>query len=249
MAKGTKTKADQACETCRSLKIRCLPSSQADTCIKCANSQKHCVFLERAPRQPQRQHKPKHSSKARIVALESKIDELIAFATQSNSNKKKEALERDAGPVGHGLLTPSTSSGQTERDSPSSSGSSKDTSLCPFGRPFPSWAGYPRLNGIPCPQILFECGLSFDAAEDSLRRFRTMTSNFPFFVLPQHITALMMCKEQPFTLLAGLAAATRDKTLQKTLGHRFKTCALHAIMIDNERSLDLLNGVLIYLAW
>ncbi|KGO38225.1 Transcription factor, fungi [Penicillium expansum] len=77
-----------------------------------------------------------------------------------------------------------------------------------------------------------------------------MTSYFPFFMVPSEATVLTMCKERPFVLVAALAAATSsDKKLQKSLGDKFRTCALHTIVVNNERSLDLLNGMLVYLAW
>jgi hypothetical protein len=249
MGGGLKNKASQACETCRSLKVRCLPSSQPEKCLKCNHSKKTCVFLERPTRQPQRQHKPKYNSKSRIRALESKVDDLIALASQSQLSHELETSQHDLGLLGHELFTSSISSSHEERDSTSNIGHSSNSNSNTFSGSLDDWAGYPQLNGISCHELLLECGLSIDAADESLKRFRAMASYFPFFVLPSHATVLTMCKEQPFALLAALAAATPDKRLQKALGHKFKTCALHAVMIDNERSLDLLNGLLVYLAW
>lgn len=247
MGEGSKNKASQACEICRSLKVRCLPSSQPDTCLKCVNSKKTCVFLERQPRQP-RQRQPKHSSKARIRALESKVDNLLAIASQSKLSHGKGPSQREVGLLENGLSTYSSSSG--EQDSTPSSSHNSNTSSTPLGWPFDKWAGYPKINGISCPDLLLECGLSMHAANGFLNRFRTMTSYFPFFVVPTHTNIFTMCKERPFVLVAALAAATSsDRKLQSTLGEKFRTGALHAIMVHNERSLDLLNGMLVYLAW
>lgn len=248
MGEGPKNKASQACEICRSLKVRCLPSSQPDTCLKCVNSKKTCVFLERQPREP-RQRQPKHSSKARIRALESKVDNLLAIASQSKLSHGKGPSQREAGFLGNGLSTYSSSS-SGERDSTPSSSHNGSTSSTPLDWPLDKWAGYPKINGISCPELLLECGLSIDAADGFLNRFRTMTSYFPFFVVPTNANVLTMCKERPFVLVAALAAATSsDRKLQNTLGEKFRTGALHTIMVHNERSLDLLNGMLVYLAW
>ncbi|KAJ5958029.1 uncharacterized protein N7479_005179 [Penicillium vulpinum] len=248
MSGGLKSKALQACETCRSLKVRCLPSSQPDTCLKCVNSKRICVFLERRPRPP-RQQKPKRSSKARICALESKVDDLLAFANQSQLVRGEGSLQREAGTLENGLSSYSSSS-TGEGDSAPSSSHSNRISLNPLNGPHYKWDSYPKINGISCPELLLECGLSIDAADGFLERFRTMSSYFPFFMVPSHATVLKMCKEQPFALVAALAAATSsEKEVQKSLGDKFRTCALHTIMVHNERSLDLLNGVLVYLAW
>ncbi|KAJ5941695.1 hypothetical protein N7516_001863 [Penicillium verrucosum] len=248
MGEGSKNKASQACEICRSLKVRCLPSSQPDTCLKCVNSKKTCVFLERQPRQP-RQRQPKHTSKARIRALESKLDNLLAIASQSKLSHGKGSSQREAGFLENGLST-SSSSSSGERDFTPSSSHNSSTGSTPLDWPLDKWAGYPKINGISCPELLLECGLSIDAADGFLNRFRTMTSYFPFFVVPTHVNVLTMCKERPFVLVAALAAATSsDRKLQNTLGEKFRTGALHTIMVHNERSLDLLNGMLVYLAW
>ncbi|CAG8900629.1 unnamed protein product [Penicillium egyptiacum] len=242
-------KASQACETCRSLKVRCLPSSEPGTCLKCVNSKRTCVFLERQP-QPPRQRKPKHSSKARICALESKFDNLVAFASQSQLIHGQGPSQREAEFLENGLSTDDSSSSHGVQDSTPSSSHNNGTSVNPPHRPLYKWAGYPKINGVSCPELLLECGLSIDAADGLLSRFRTMTSYFPFFMVPSHATVLTMCNEQPFVLVAALAAATSsDKKLQKSLGDKFRTCALHTIMVHNERSLDLLNGILVYLAW
>lgn len=246
-----RSKASQACETCRSLKVRCLPSSEPDKCVKCANSKKTCLFVERPPRQRQRQrqHEPKHNSKARICVLESKVDNLIALACSSQLGHELAAYQHDVGLFGHEMSASSASSNHGERESRSYNSHNSNSNSNPLNSPFDDWACYPQLNGTSCPELLLECGLSIDAADGLLQRFRDMASYFPFYVLPTHATALKMCKENPFTLLSALAAATSSKKLQKSLGSRFKTCALHAVMIDNERSLDLLNGFLVYLAW
>ncbi|KAJ5201568.1 uncharacterized protein N7498_006231 [Penicillium cinerascens] len=218
--------------------------SQLDTCLKCLNSQRVCVFLERQPRQS-RQHRPKHSSKARICTLESKVDNLIAFTSQSQPIHGQVPSQSEVEFLELGLSTNSSSSSHGERDSTPSSSHNNSTSSNTLNWPLYRWAGYPKIKGISCPELLLECGLSIEAAEGFLRRFRNMTSYFPFFMFPRNATVLTMCKEQPFTLVAALTAATSsDKKLQKSLGDKFRTCALHTIMIHNERSLDLLNGIL-----
>jgi hypothetical protein len=213
------------------------------------NSKKTCVFLERQVRQP-RPQKPKRSSKARICALESKVDDLIAFASQSQLVHGQATSQPTAGLLENGLSVHSSSPSHGEQNSTPGSSQNNSTIASHPDCAFHKWADYPKLNGLSCPELLLECGLSIDAADGLLNRFRTMASYFPFFMIPCHITVLTMCKEQPFALIAALAAtASADKELQTSLDDKFKLCALHAIMIDNERSLDLLNGILVYLAW
>ena len=179
------------------------------------------------------------------------VDSLVAFASQSQLIHGQGPSQREVGFLENGLSTYSSSPGHGVQDStPSSSSHDDSTNLNPLDSPPYRWDDYPKISAVSCPELLLECGLSLDAADGFLSRFRTMTSYFPFFAVPRHATLLTMCKERPFALVAALAAATSsDKKLQKSLGDKFRTCALHAVMVHNERSLDLLNGILVYLAW
>src|SRR2546421_5937470 len=86
------TKTTQACDPCRSLKVRCLPSTLPGVCKKCLNSKlgrASCTWAERKPRQ----QTSKPSSKARVTELESKLNELIARVDQSQAGKDDSAAQ------------------------------------------------------------------------------------------------------------------------------------------------------------
>lgn len=210
-------------------------------------SKSSCVFVERQPRQ--RKLKPR--SKARISALESKVDDLLSLTRRHRLMHEQEPLQHVSGPLTNGSCTYNLSSRYGEQDpTPSNCENSANLNTLKSNRPFNEWVGCPKINGISCPEILLDCGLSTDAADEYLKRFRTMSSYFPFVMIPNHSTVLTMCMERPFVLLAALAVATSsEKKLQKSLGEKFRICALHVITIENERSIDLLNGLLVYLAW
>lgn len=74
----------QACEHCRSSKIKCLPSDELHVCQKCRKSGLPCVWAARRPRKGTQVR----GSKARISALEAKVDELVAqLVAQPNANE------------------------------------------------------------------------------------------------------------------------------------------------------------------
>lgn len=89
------------------------------------------------------------------------------------------------------------------------------------------------------------------SAESLLKAFRDMLPYFACTALPYNATVSDMAKTQPFVLLAILASASASRTLQghslydeefrKVLGLKFVT--------RSERSLELLQGILIYCAW
>lgn len=89
------------------------------------------------------------------------------------------------------------------------------------------------------------------SAQTLLDQFRDMLPHCPLLVWPDRADVKFMAKESPFLLLAILAAVScsvnlqghnlYDEEFRKVLGLKFVT--------GGERSLELLQGVLIYLAW
>lgn len=90
-----------------------------------------------------------------------------------------------------------------------------------------------------------------DSAERLLQTFRTMLPSCPCIVLDEDANVRTMARESPFVLLAILAATSCSTSLQghslydeefrKVLGLKFVT--------GGERTLDLLQGILVYCAW
>jgi hypothetical protein len=249
MATAPRSKTAQACDPCRSLKVRCLPSSQQGICRKCLHSKSgrvSCTWAEQKPRR--RSSKP--SSKARVTELEAKLNELIARVDQSQVSRDESASGRKEGRVGDSPCTNSTLQSRDSCFSLPTAGSIPGSGL-DFATPLDLYAGYPRINiDQSLPEVLLACGLSIDTADGYLLQFRNMSAYFPFVIIPNEATVLSMSQDRPFLCLAALAAATSlEKNLQKSLEQSFRVAILQKIMLDGERNLDLLNGLLVYLAW
>ena len=250
MSSEPRVKTAQACDPCRSLKVRCLPSAVPQVCKKCLNCKSgrvSCTWTEQKPRR--RTSKP--SSKARVTELESKLDELIARVDQSQAGRDDSALRQirenraDDSPY-----TNSTLQSHDSCFSVPTTGSISETGNG-FGAPLDLFAGYPRVNtDQSVPEILLACGISIAAADTYLLQFRHMSTYFPFVIIPDEATILSMSQDRPFLCLAALAAATSsEKLIQKSLEQSFRVAILQKVMLDGERNLDLLNGLLVYIAW
>ena len=250
MSSAPRAKTVQACDPCRSLKVRCLPSTVPRICQKCLSNKSgraSCTWAEQKPRR--RTSKP--GSKARVMELESKLNELIARVDQSQTAISDPASRQmhDNGADD----TPHTDSTLRSHDSCFSAPTTGSilASAFDFDAPLDLYAGYPRVNtDQSVPDILLACGMSIDAADGYLLQFRNMSTYFPFVIIPNEATVLSMSQDRPFLCLAALAAATSsEKILQKSLEQSFRVAILQKIMLDGERNLDLLNGLLVYLAW
>ena len=107
------------------------------------------------------------------------------------------------------------------------------------------------------PRDLFTAGLlGIEKAKDLLQRFRSiMTPRFPFVVLPDvdgaHETTLdFLRRERPSLCLAVLAvSASDDFVLQRELSRLFNESIANGIVTGKIRSLDMLQGLLVHLAW
>src|SRR5437868_12988330 len=243
MATAPRAKTAQACDPCRSLKVRCLPSSQPGICKKCLHSKSgkaSCTWTEQKPRK--RNTKP--SSKARVSELEARLDELIARVDQSQSTRDESVSDRIGGRLGDSPFTSNTLPSRDSCFSDPTAGSISEAGFG-FGAPLNLYESYPCINADQSlPEVLLACGLSTDAADGYLVQFRNMTAYFPFVIIPNEATVLSMSQDRPFLCLAALVAATSsEKDVQKSLEQSFRVAILQKIMLDGERNLDLLNGL------
>lgn len=92
---------------------------------------------------------------------------------------------------------------------------------------------------------------NLSSAESLLTSFRSMLPNYPCIILPEDATVTQLAATRPFVLLAILAAASGSRTLQ---GHtlydeEFRKVLGLKFVASGERTLELLQGILIYCAW
>lgn len=83
-------------------------------------------------------------------------------------------------------------------------------------------------------------------ADHLLNKFRAKSSYFPFVTLPRNVASA----EHRFLYLAVLTAASSDDiALLRSLDNRFRSVLADRVVNAGEKSLDYLQGLLIYLAW
>ena len=92
--------------------------------------------------------------------------------------------------------------------------------------------------------------VTFEQAEISLQIFRAQASNFPFVVVDPTIALDILRRKRPFLLLSILAfAAQSNVELQAKLETELKESLARRLIMNGEKSLDLLQGLLVYLNW
>ncbi|OLN97254.1 hypothetical protein CCHL11_07711 [Colletotrichum chlorophyti] len=209
-----------ACEACRAAKVKCQPSVQVGICRR----------NQDAPRPPP----PPGPSKTFSIDFEmpqtEDVDDVDGLAAR-HERYFEEFMppESDIESIDAMLgLTDSGSGPHSVVSSPPSTGPS--VSVSNFGLK-------PQFN--------------LDSAEKLLQTFRVMLKHFPCVSLPPDATVMSLAKTKPFLLLAILSTASGSSGLQ---GHtlydeEFRKILGLKFVAGGERTLELLQGLLIYTAW
>jgi hypothetical protein len=92
--------------------------------------------------------------------------------------------------------------------------------------------------------------ITLSQAEDLLSSFRGKAPFFPFVHVPLEATIPSMSRTSPFLLLALLTATSKsDPSLHQQLDHEFRRVLSQKIIVEGQKSLDFLQGLLVYIAW
>lgn len=101
-----------------------------------------------------------------------------------------------------------------------------------------------------CDDVISKGILSFQEAEESVYRFRTKTSSVPFVFISSSTNLESLRLEKPFLLLAILTVeANHEARLQSQLERHLKETLSRKVIVNGEKSLEILQGLLVYLMW
>lgn len=90
--------------------------------------------------------------------------------------------------------------------------------------------------------------LAVDEAAHLLTDFKIVSQQFPLVLLHSQTTLDFLRRERPCFLLSMLTVCARGH-LQMQLETEFRKVLAERVMINGEKSIDLLQGILIYIAW
>lgn len=90
---------------------------------------------------------------------------------------------------------------------------------------------------------------SAEEAQTLLNRFRSWLPNFPFMHLPADVTPYNMQEERPFLWLCIRSITSTSGMQQRAMADKIRRELAERIVVNSERSLDLLLGIITVLAW
>lgn len=107
----------------------------------------------------------------------------------------------------------------------------------------------PRVSSAISDPVETIHGLELCTIDELVDTFHTMDKYFPFVCLPKE-PASQLAQKRPFLLLAAITSASSTQpSIRASLDKQVKDTLSRRIVADGERSLDLLQGLLVYISW
>ncbi|KAH8682922.1 hypothetical protein BGZ60DRAFT_398964 [Tricladium varicosporioides] len=246
-------KLRRSCELCRNTKGRCIPSKTDSRCQRCLRDGKECIFLQTKPR-PKRAK----NSRTRVAEMEEKLEGLVALLTSTTKATKETAIPSPPEEPASIMVTATATARSNANRTDSFSFPFSSPPVRPEKEPLP--AHLQHYSVFPFPDCTFKFDdlndpisrgiVSFEQGEDFVRNFKTKAYKFPFVLVPPDMSLDTLRRERPFFLLSILTYSSQSKAkLQSQLEHELKESLSKRVIMNGEKTLDLLQGLLIYLAW
>ncbi|KAI1379514.1 hypothetical protein F4677DRAFT_334964 [Hypoxylon crocopeplum] len=223
----------RACTNCARVKCKCIYRADGATCERCYRLKKDCTPSTSVGRRA-----AKRRGISRTARLEEKLDELVSCLKAQRGAGKKDPdddfedlgeqgeLESDTDTQSIAALTPATATNSLGGTTLLSAAKTPDSSISYSDEPSP-------------PE-----------AEELLKKFREETIGFfPFVYIPPHVTSQQLRELYPFLWLNIICAALGSPRRRTALGDQARSIIIQKVVVDREKSLDLLLGLLTLVGW
>ncbi|WQF80723.1 Putative zn(2)Cys(6) fungal-type DNA-binding domain-containing protein [Colletotrichum destructivum] len=242
----------RACTNCSRAKCKCILRPVGGACERCHRLSKTCQ-----PSNPIRRRSKKPPS-SRTAQLEEKLDGLVTLLRQSG----RPDLPADLGVDFNipGVIPSSSSTATTKAVREPSSDMRRSSEFFSASSHGDGGGGNDRTraDSLPTPtQTASPEGPGYgdelpspDEAEALFEAFRGQNLKyFPFLNFRATMTAQELRAERPFLWICIMTVASRVSSQQLALGQRVRQIVSQKLVVENERSIDYLLGLLVILGW
>lgn len=217
---------------------------------RCTRLDKHC----QAPSSTRKRKSPNKVSSTESGRLERKLDDLYSLigtvvpskdaTTDSRSAPAKSHLQSGANIGPYSRNPPELERNQTaQKVDPSHLGPQTLTPVSSDG----TAPTRPQSSGPIIPLTLETAEWE---AEELLRFFRDdMLRYMPFVIIPPSKSASELRQESPFLWLCVMAITTKSSAKQTVLSRAVRSNLGELMLVDGQKSLDLLCGTIVCVAW
>ncbi|KAJ5170332.1 Transcription factor, partial [Penicillium coprophilum] len=262
---GSAQQLNRSCESCRSLKVRCLPSpSTPNQCQRCAKGKRSCVFVA-----PQRR-RPRKRTDSRVAQLEKEMRMMRSLL--KNRIPEEEEEDPESGDDSDVEDVQDHESADLEsnlalRDH--SAHSSEDVRYMDYSPELlntphpgahdsgfsapPTFAGMPagfemKERFPPADDVIDRGIISLEYAEQLVAYFiHELAFLFPLVILPSNTNAAQLRKAKPILFLSVIAATSIsvDAGLAAVLNREMVRLYSERFFIEGEKSLELVQALLL----
>ncbi|KAK1759801.1 hypothetical protein QBC47DRAFT_294045 [Echria macrotheca] len=253
----------QACMHCFKSKCRCVARPDGDGCERCHRLNRQCRPSDSA-RKRNTQNQNNSNSNTRLSEVEGKLDGLLSllqtvFKSPDSSDVLRGALvdpdsSHDSGSgADKSNSTPTNGTGTSTGTDESSGGGISANSTAASPLTGLSSCSPPILDGGGGGATFTTTSTTTEPsareADAALDLFRSqMLPYFALVHLPPHLTAQQLRRNRPFLFRAIVAVASPTQQ-RRARGRELKRILTHDAVLENQSSMDLLLGVLVYTAW
>ncbi|PYH72154.1 Zn(II)2Cys6 transcription factor [Aspergillus vadensis CBS 113365] len=253
---------NQSCESCRALKVRCLPDPNVPRqCQRCTRTRRTCVFARTLRRQPRKK------TGSRVAQLERDVRDLRSLLhdqIRPDSDRGEKADDAAAaaavtdppGASGRDVASLPALSSSTRMEPPSVHNASAQGDSDRHARNSPAEPA-PTNSSLTLMQSPAGSGDVVDRGIVSLDMAQTLVSFFineqmqfyPMVVLPSNTTAESLRRTSPVLFLSILAASsmTLNPHLAETLNEEMLKIFAERFFLRQEKSVELIQSILLML--
>lgn len=251
---------NRSCESCRSLKVRCLPDPVvSDQCQRCAKARRPCVFVA-----PQRR-RPRKRTDSRVAQLEREMR--VMRSLLKDRIRGQDSSPESAGSDREDSCEPEFSSNQllsTISEAPPSS-------VSPINPPLSGPNAFEHGASLSAPSltplltstsyspdmpskddVVDRRVISLELADELAAIFiHELTEFCPAVVLPPETTASDLRRSKPVLFLSVIAAASMsvDASVAAILNRELVRLYAEQFFIQGEKSLELVQALLLMVAF
>ncbi|RAL14436.1 Zn(II)2Cys6 transcription factor [Aspergillus homomorphus CBS 101889] len=238
----------RACMNCSHAKCKCVLSKAGGQCQRCQRLNKEC-----RPSAFQRRQNLRKPNATKSGRLEKKLDDVVALlrARAAHSSGSSATADEYADLIEEQLNSTSTTTPEPQPRNPRGDSQKRrrgGNTHSQLTQTSEQGANGPGLTN-DSPDVSLE--LSPWQAEECLAAFVTQKLPYlPFIHIPSSTTAKRLQRERPFMWLCVMAVAAKSVKQRNAICDKVREIVAQKVVhCSGARDLDLLQGILIFMAW
>ncbi|KAJ9312369.1 hypothetical protein DTO271D3_7385 [Paecilomyces variotii] len=266
---GSATQLNRSCESCRGLKVRCLPNPETPTqCQRCARTKRACIFVA-----PQKR-RPRKRTDSRVAQLEREMRAMRVLLKDKHlpvgEGSQDEYDEGEERKEGTDEVDFGAQAGMSVRNMHPAQGSGmvppRTTDYSPVSTHPPGSASGASIGALSLPNAQSSHSSDLTANEDVVDRgiiametasellylfIKDLAPLFPVVVLPTDTNVSQLRRSKPVLFLSVLAAAAIavDAKLAEILNREIVRLYAERFFVEAEKSFELVQSLLIMIVF